>query len=232
MTGTAMTEAAGVRQDLQPRRRLDSHEYEDRARRHGRRGLSHFQRKWKAIVDEIEQIHEKGQPLLIGTTSIEKSELLSGMLNRRGIPHQVLNAKYHEKEAAIVKNAGDRGAVTVATNMAGRGTDIKLGEGVVGLGGLYVLGTERHEARRIDNQLRGRSGRQGIQASRAFTWRWTTTSCGFSTARVGLGFMEKLGMTEGQAIESRMVTNAIKNAQKKSSSATSRRARISSSTTR
>jgi preprotein translocase subunit SecA len=117
--------------------------------------------KFKAIVEEIEETHKKGQPMLVGTTSIEKSEILSFMLKKRGIPHQVLNAKLHAKEAQIVAKAGERGSVTIATNMAGRGTDIKLGEGVTELGGLKVIGTERHEARRIDNQLRGRSGRQG-----------------------------------------------------------------------
>jgi preprotein translocase subunit SecA len=117
--------------------------------------------KFKAIVEEIEETHKKGQPMLVGTTSIEKSEILSFMLKKRGIPHQVLNAKLHAKEAQIVAKAGEKGAVTIATNMAGRGTDIKLGEGVIELGGLKVIGTERHEARRIDNQLRGRSGRQG-----------------------------------------------------------------------
>ncbi len=117
--------------------------------------------KYQAIVDEIVNRYEKGQPVLVGTTSIENSELLSNMLKKRGIPHEVLNAKYHEREAEIIAKAGQKHAVTIATNMAGRGTDIKLGEGVTELGGLFVLGTERHESRRIDNQLIGRSGRQG-----------------------------------------------------------------------
>ncbi|MDP6369261.1 MAG: SEC-C metal-binding domain-containing protein, partial [Planctomycetota bacterium] len=213
--------------------------------------------KWKAIGDEIERLHEAGQPVLVGTTSIEKSELVSGLLQRRGIKHAVLNAKNHESEASIVCRAGEKGAVTVATNMAGRGTDIKLGgnfeyrlkkrldeQGLVegdeehleeidrvrevvrertavdehevqGFGGLYVLGTERHEARRIDNQLRGRTGRQGdVGASRFFLsleddlmrifYRdWVTNA------------MEKLGMPEGQEIESGMVSRAIAKAQKK-----------------
>ncbi len=213
--------------------------------------------KWKAIVDEIAEQQERGQPILVGTTSIEKSELLSGMLERNGIKHEVLNAKQHEREANIVALAGEKHAVTVATNMAGRGTDIRLGgnfewrlgaalaekglqEGdeehleeidrirqevrkrcaadeaeVVELGGLYVLGTERHEARRIDNQFRGRSGRQGDPGlarfflslqddlMRRFYRDWVTN------------FMERLGMTEGQAIESPMVSRAIKKAQKK-----------------
>ncbi|MEL7597564.1 MAG: preprotein translocase subunit SecA, partial [Clostridiaceae bacterium] len=117
--------------------------------------------KYRAIVNELEETYKKGQPALVGTVSIEKSELLSDMLKRRGVPHKVLNAKYHEKEAEIVAGAGEKGRITIATNMAGRGTDIKLGEGVAELGGLKVIGTERHESRRIDNQLRGRSGRQG-----------------------------------------------------------------------
>jgi len=121
--------------------------------------------KFKAVVDEIDLRHAKGQPVLVGTISIEKSELLSKMLKKKGIRHEVLNAKYHEKEAEIIAQAGQRGAVTISTNMAGRGTDIVLGEGVTELGGLNVMGTERHESRRIDNQLRGRSGRQGDPGS-------------------------------------------------------------------
>ena len=117
--------------------------------------------KFDAVVDDIAERHEAGQPVLVGTIDIETSEHLSGLLKRRGIPHDVLNAKEHEREGEIIAAAGQRGAVVIATNMAGRGVDIKLGEGVPELGGLYVLGTERHESRRIDNQLRGRSGRQG-----------------------------------------------------------------------
>lgn len=124
--------------------------------------------KFKAVVDEIEEMHKKGRPVLVGTVSIEKSEKLSRMLEKRGLPHQVLNAKNHEKEALIIAQAGQRGAITIATNMAGRGTDIVLGEGVAELGGLHVIGTERHEARRIDNQLRGRAGRQGDPGSSRF----------------------------------------------------------------
>ena len=115
--------------------------------------------KYRAVGRAVKEIHETGQPILIGTTSITQSEEMSGVLKKNGIPHVVLNAKFHEKEAEIVANAGQKGAVTIATNMAGRGTDIKLGEGVEELGGLYIVGTERHESRRIDNQLRGRSGR-------------------------------------------------------------------------
>src|SRR5439155_13309757 len=117
--------------------------------------------KYNAVIEDIKERHEAGQPVLVGTISVEVSEHLSQFLQRQGIPHNVLNAKQHEREAQIIIDAGEPGAVTIATNMAGRGVDIKLGEGVVEAGGLYVLGTERHEARRIDNQLRGRSGRQG-----------------------------------------------------------------------
>ena len=257
MTGTALTEAGEFHKIYSldvvsiptnlPLVREDGHDVVYRT----------LKEKWKAVGDELERLHEAGQPVLVGTTSIEKSELVSGLLKRRGIKHSVLNAKNHESEATIVCRAGEKGAVTVATNMAGRGTDIKLGgnfeyrlkksldeQGLVegdeehlveidrvreevrgrtvvdeqevqGLGGLYVLGTERHEARRIDNQLRGRTGRQGdVGASRFFLsleddlmrifYRdWVTNA------------MEKLGMTEGQEIESGMVTRAIAKAQKK-----------------
>lgn len=128
--------------------------------------------KFNAVADEIEKIHQSGQPILVGTVSIEKSELLSELLNKRKIPHQVLNAKHHEQEAHVIANAGQRGHVTISTNMAGRGTDIILGDGVAQLGGLYVIGTERHESRRIDNQLRGRSGRQGDPGASKFFLSW------------------------------------------------------------
>ncbi|MFN0205428.1 MAG: preprotein translocase subunit SecA, partial [Planctomycetota bacterium] len=173
------------------------------------------QEKWKAIVEEIERVNKTGQPLLVGTTSIEKSELLSGMLQRKGVPHQVLNAKQHEREANIIKNAGEKGAVTVSTNMAGRGTDIKLGEGVKDAGGLYVLGTERHEARRIDNQLRGRSGRQGDPGYSRFYLALEDDLMRIFYSEKTRNLMKMLGMTEGQAIESPMVTRAIQKAQKK-----------------
>ena len=124
--------------------------------------------KYKAVVNDVERIHATGQPILIGTTSIEQSEALSEVLHSKGIAHNVLNAKLHEKEAEIIADAGQMGAVTIATNMAGRGTDIKLGEGVAELGGLFIIGTERHESRRIDNQLRGRSGRQGDPGNSRF----------------------------------------------------------------
>ncbi|WMJ79655.1 preprotein translocase subunit SecA [Clostridium sp. MB40-C1] len=171
--------------------------------------------KFKAIVNEIEETNKKGQPVLVGTVSIEKSELLSDMLKRRGVPHQVLNAKYHEKEAEIVSGAGEKGRVTIATNMAGRGTDIKLGEGVSEVGGLKVIGTERHESRRIDNQLRGRSGRQGDPGnSRFYVSLEDDLMRIFGSERLQ-GIVEKLGLSDEDAIESKMVTGAIENAQRK-----------------
>ena len=171
--------------------------------------------KYKALVDEIQESHAKGQPVLVGTVSIEKSEEISNMLKRRGIPHQVLNAKYHEREAEIVALAGQKGAVTIATNMAGRGTDIKLGEGVVELGGLKILGTERHESRRIDNQLRGRAGRQGDPgASRFYISLEDDLMRIFGSERLS-GVVGKLGLEEEDAIESKMVSTAIEGAQRK-----------------
>ncbi|MFH1230841.1 MAG: preprotein translocase subunit SecA, partial [Planctomycetota bacterium] len=171
--------------------------------------------KFDAIVEEIARINETGRPVLVGTTSIENSEKVSDKLKRQGIKHEVLNAKHHEREAQIIAKSGQPGAVTIATNMAGRGTDIVLGEGVAKLGGLHILGTERHEARRIDNQLRGRAGRQGDPGSsqfmlcledhilRVFAPQWVSQ------------LLLKLGMVEGQPIESRMVSNAIEKAQKR-----------------
>lgn len=173
------------------------------------------QGKYNAIVNEIAETYKKGQPVLVGTVSIEKSEILSVMLRKKGIPHQVLNAKYHEKEAEIVAQAGQKSMVTIATNMAGRGTDIKLGEGVVDLGGLKIIGTERHESRRIDNQLRGRSGRQGDPGeSRFYISLEDDLMRIFGSERIA-GVIEKLGLTEDDAIESKMVSNAIEGAQKK-----------------
>jgi len=171
--------------------------------------------KYKAIVDEIVETYKIKQPVLVGTVSIEKSELLSEMLKRRGIPHQVLNAKYHEKEAEIIAHAGALGMVTIATNMAGRGTDIKLEAGVVEAGGLKIIGTERHESRRIDNQLRGRSGRQGdIGSSRFYISLEDDLMRIFGSERLQ-GVVEKLGLTDEDAIESKMVSGAIESAQKK-----------------
>ncbi|NPU96497.1 MAG: preprotein translocase subunit SecA [Candidatus Omnitrophica bacterium] len=171
--------------------------------------------KFKAIAEEIEELHKKGQPVLVGTVSIEKSEKLSNLLKRRGIPHSVLNAKFHEKEAEIVAQAGQRGAVTIATNMAGRGTDIKLGEGVVELGGLHVLGTERHESRRIDNQLRGRCGRQGDPGSSRFYLSLEDDLLRIFGGEKIKALAERFGMGDGEVLEHRMVTKAIENAQKR-----------------
>ncbi len=171
--------------------------------------------KFLATVEKIKELHLKGQPVLVGTISVERSELISELLKRQGIPHNVLNAKNHAHEAEIVKNAGQRGAVTIATNMAGRGTDIKLGEGVVELGGLFVLGTERHESRRIDNQLRGRSGRQGDPGtSQFFVSMEDDLMRLFGSDRVQR-MMEALKIPEDMPIENRLISGAIESAQKK-----------------
>ncbi|MCR1935148.1 preprotein translocase subunit SecA [Clostridium tepidum] len=171
--------------------------------------------KFKAIVNEIVERHRKGQPMLVGTVSIEKSEMLSSMLKKKGIPHQVLNAKYHEKEADIISHAGEYGMVTIATNMAGRGTDIKLTKEAEEAGGLMIIGTERHESRRIDNQLRGRSGRQGDPGeSRFFVSLEDDLMRIFGSERMQ-GIVDKLGLGEDEAIESKMVSSAIESAQKK-----------------
>ena len=171
--------------------------------------------KYKAIIEEIVKSHEKGQPVLVGTASVDRSEYISSLLKKRGIKHQVLNAKYHAQEAEIISHAGELGMVTIATNMAGRGTDIKLGEGVREAGGLKVLGTERHESRRIDNQLRGRSGRQGDPGESIFFISLEDDLMRiFGSERIQ-GVIDKLGLEETEAIESKMVTKAIENAQKK-----------------
>ncbi|MDD3223396.1 MAG: preprotein translocase subunit SecA [Clostridium sp.] len=171
--------------------------------------------KFNAIVDEIIDTSEKGQPILVGTVSIEKSELLSSLLKKKGVKHQVLNAKYHEKEAEIISHAGEKGSITIATNMAGRGTDIKLQDGVVDLGGLKIIGTSRHESRRIDNQLRGRSGRQGDPGSSRFYVSLEDDLMRVFGSDKLTGIVDKLGLQEDEAIESRLVSNAIENAQKK-----------------
>ena len=171
--------------------------------------------KYKAVVREVERRHAPGQPMLIGTTSIEQSEELSHMLDQANIPHSVLNAKYHEREAAIVALAGQKGAVTIATNMAGRGTDISLGEGVAELGGLAIIGTERHESRRIDNQLRGRAGRQGDPGSSQFFLSLEDDLLRIFGGDNIKSFMEKMGLEEDEPINSRMVSNAIQKAQKR-----------------
>ncbi|KKR24823.1 MAG: protein translocase subunit preprotein translocase subunit SecA [Candidatus Peregrinibacteria bacterium GW2011_GWE2_39_6] len=171
--------------------------------------------KIMSIVTKVKELHEKGQPVLIGTISVEKSELLSKLLSVQGIKHNVLNAKYHEREAEIIAQAGQKGAVTIATNMAGRGTDIKLGEGVVEVGGLYVIGTERHESRRIDNQLRGRSGRQGDPgASQFYVSMEDDLMRLFGSDRVR-GVMERLGVPEDTPIESKFISRSIESAQKR-----------------
>ena len=171
--------------------------------------------KFNAVVGEIEGMYEAGRPVLVGTTSIEKSEYLASLLKRKGIPHEVLNAKQHEREAHIVEAAGEARAVTIATNMAGRGTDIKLGEGVADAGGLHVIGTERHESRRIDNQLRGRSGRQGDPGSSRFFVSFGDDIMKRFAPDWVPGMMQKMGLTEDMPLESKMVTRAIAQSQVK-----------------
>ncbi len=171
--------------------------------------------KYNAIIEEVTKRYQKGQPVLIGTTSIEKNEKLSAMLKRKGIPHEVLNAKNHEKEAEIIAKAGQKGSVTVATNMAGRGVDIKLGEGVVELGGLFVLGTERHESRRIDNQLRGRSGRQGDPGESRFYISTEDNLLRIFGGDRMKSLMNTLKIAPGQPIEHPMLSRLIEQAQKK-----------------
>jgi preprotein translocase subunit SecA len=171
--------------------------------------------KFKAVVDEIVERHQKKQPVLVGTVSIENSELLSEMLKRKGVKHKVLNAKYHAEEAEIISRAGEAGSVTIATNMAGRGTDIMLGEGVADFGGLHIIGTERHESRRIDNQLRGRAGRQGDPGSTQFYLSLGDELMKRFGADNVLNMMERLGFEEDQPIESRMITRAIESAQRR-----------------
>ena len=171
--------------------------------------------KFKAVVDEIKRRHERKQPILVGTVSIEKNEKLSNLLRKANIPHQILNAKHHEKEAKIIARAGLKEAATIATNMAGRGTDIKLGKGVVGFGGLHIIGTERHEARRIDDQLRGRAGRQGDPGSSQFY-----VSCEDDLMRVFGGdkiknIMDRLGLPDDQPIRHKLISKSIESAQKK-----------------
>lgn len=215
MTGTALTEAAEF-EDIyklgvvaiptnEPCIRID---YDDQIYKTRRE-------KYNAILEEIEKSYHKGQPVLVGTISVEVSETISRMLKRRGIPHNVLNAKHHKQEAEIVVRAGEKSAITIATNMAGRGTDIKLGSGVNDLGGLYIVGTERHEARRIDLQLRGRSGRQGdCGASRFFLSLEDDLMRLFNSERIA-AIMDRMGIEEGQVITHPMVTRSIERAQKK-----------------
>ncbi|MDA0301985.1 MAG: preprotein translocase subunit SecA [Chloroflexi bacterium] len=171
--------------------------------------------KWRAVVADIEEKHAEGRPILVGTVAIETSEMLSELLRRKGVEHEVLNAKQHAREAQIVARAGQRGGVTIATNMAGRGTDIKLGEGVAGIGGLHVIGTERHEARRIDNQLRGRSGRQGDPGSTRFFVSFEDDLMKRFAPDWLPGMMSRLGLDDDTPIESKMVTRAIEQAQER-----------------
>lgn len=171
--------------------------------------------KYRAVVREVKKRHATGQPILVGTTSINQSEILSQLLNKENIVHNVLNAKYHEKEAEIIKNAGQRDMVTIATNMAGRGTDIKLGEGVADLGGLMIIGTERHESRRIDNQLRGRAARQGDPGTTQFFLSLEDDLMRIFGSENISRFMDKLGMDEDEPITANMITRSIEKAQKK-----------------
>ncbi|HET6460202.1 MAG TPA: preprotein translocase subunit SecA [Syntrophales bacterium] len=171
--------------------------------------------KFNAVIEEIKELHKQKRPVLVGTISIEKSELLSRYLSRTGVKHHVLNAKHHEKEAEIIAQAGQPGLVTISTNMAGRGTDIKLGEGVAGLGGLHILGTERHESRRIDNQLRGRSGRQGDLGSSRFFLSLEDDLLRIFGAEKISSIMDRIGMEENQPIEHNLISKAIENAQKR-----------------
>ena len=215
MTGTADTEAAEFQQiyklavtivptnQLMVRQDLSDQIYRTE------------KEKFQAVLEEVKELHTQGRPVLVGTVSIEKSERLSGLLTRHGVPHNVLNAKHHEQEAQIIAEAGHPGRVTIATNMAGRGVDIKLGEGVVGKGGLHIIGTERHESRRVDNQLRGRAGRQGDPGSSRFYLSLEDDLLRiFGSDRIS-PIMEKLGMEEGEPIEHPLINRAVENAQKK-----------------
>ena len=215
MTGTAQTEATEFSQIYKlevisiptnlPVARIDQNDLIYKTERE----------KFKAVIDEIKRANAKGQPVLVGTASIEKSEVLHELLVREKIAHSVLNAKNHEKEAQIIAGAGAKGAVTIATNMAGRGVDIRINDEVRELGGLYIIGTERHESRRIDNQLRGRAGRQGDPGeSRFFLSLEDSLLRIFGSDKIKT-IMERLGIQDGESIESRLVTRAVENAQKK-----------------
>ncbi|MCZ6670785.1 MAG: SEC-C metal-binding domain-containing protein, partial [Acidobacteria bacterium] len=214
MTGTADTEALEFDKIykldvvvIPPNRPLRRTEFPDVVYRT-------MEEKFRAVIEEICELYEKGQPVLVGTITIENSERISRLLKLKKIPHVVLNAKYHEKEAEIVARAGQKGVVTIATNMAGRGTDIVLGEGVKPLGGLHILGTERHEARRIDNQLRGRAGRQGDPGSSRFYMSLEDDLMRiFGSDRIS-GIMQRLGMEEDVPIVHSMVTKSIERAQR------------------
>ncbi|CAD7286607.1 preprotein translocase subunit SecA [Campylobacter suis] len=215
MTGTAQTEATEFSQIYKlevisiptnvPVKRIDANDliYKTTAE------------KFKAVIDEIKKANSKGQPVLVGTASIERSEMLHEMLVKAGIAHSVLNAKNHEKEAEIIAEAGKKGAVTIATNMAGRGVDIRIDDEVRALGGLYIIGTERHESRRIDNQLRGRAGRQGDPGMSRFYLSLEDNLLRIFGADRIKAIMDRLGIDEGESIESKLVTRAVENAQKK-----------------
>ena len=215
MTGTAETEATEFNEIYrlavtqiptnQPCIRIDQNDSIFKTRRD----------KYNAVVRQVQDAQTRGQPVLVGTVTVEQSEVLSRMLKRANVVHTVLNAKFHQQEAEIITRAGQRGSVTIATNMAGRGTDIKLGEGVTELGGLHILGTSRHESRRIDNQLRGRSGRQGDPGSSRFYLSLEDDLLRiFGSDRIS-GIMDKLGMEEDEPIEHTMISRAIENAQRK-----------------
>ena len=215
MTGTALTEAEEFHQiykldvvEIPSNRQIVRLDRPDRI-------YKTEEGKFRAIIQEVKMLHTKGQPVLIGTVSIEKNEVLSGLLNKAGVPHQVLNAKNNEREAKIVAEAGNKGAVTLATNIAGRGTDIVLGEGITDLGGLFVLGSERHESRRIDNQLRGRSGRQGDPGVTQF---FVSTEDDlmriFGGERIA-GLMDRLKVDDDTPIENRLISKSLEGAQKK-----------------
>jgi preprotein translocase subunit SecA len=215
MTGTADTEAAEFKKiynlDVmvaptnQPMIRIDNADVIYKTKKE----------KYEAVLDEIEELYQKGQPVLVGTISIDVSEDLSKRLKKRGVKHEVLNAKHHEKEAEIVSMAGQKGSVTISTNMAGRGTDIVLGKGVPELGGLHILGTERHESRRIDNQLRGRAGRQGDPGSSRFYLSLEDDLLRIFGGEKMSSIMDRLGMEEGEPIEHNLISRAIENAQGK-----------------
>jgi len=216
MTGTALTEANEFH-DIYKLEVVPVPTHRDMIRRDQNDQIYRTKdEKFAAVVEDIVERHGMGQPVLVGTISVEVSEHLSTLLDRRGIPHEVLNAKNHEREAQIIANAGERGSVTIATNMAGRGVDIKLGDGVADLGGLYVLGTERHESRRIDNQLRGRSGRQGDPGeSRFFLSAQDEVIRLFAGERIYKILDSRFGPPDGEPIEAKMLTSRIEGAQKK-----------------
>ena len=231
MTGTAETEASeffdiyklGVMTipTNKPNIRKDSDDSVYKTRRE----------KFNAVVKEIKELHAQGRPVLVGTISVETSEMLSRMLKKEGLIHSVLNAKYHQQEAEIVARAGQRGAITIATNMAGRGTDIKLGEGVAGVGGLHVLGTERHESRRIDRQLRGRCSRQGDPGSSHFFISLEDDLMRlFGSDRI-VKLMERMGLEEGEELKHGLLNRSIQQAQKRVESTISSSANARSNTT-